>query len=166
MADEDLRSDAASSRGSRRGEASVHADHASEIGSVARQGQHRQAAETVPDGRAGLGDIRQGLQRRQPGPSAPQEQIRVVAHRRERGHYSLTIARNARAEHVAGQDNETERCVALSLGTSMIVQARAAVHQQQTRRRLPGDPVRANQESGQRNVAIRIAGLVSNDLHG
>ena len=62
-------------------EASVHADHAGEVGPVARQCEHGQPAEAVTDGYTRIGHVGHGPQCLESGAHhVLQEQIWVIAH--------------------------------------------------------------------------------------
>src|SRR6266566_1693718 len=62
-------------------------------------------------------------------PASAGKERRVIAQGSQAGHYSLTVARDAVAVHVAGQDGVAEFRVAECLISCVLVEAGAALHE-------------------------------------
>ena len=100
----------------------------------------------------------------QRGPGPPGQQPGIVAHRGKRTDHPRTVARDSVAKHVAGEDHVPEGRVPAGLPARMIVEACAAVDQQNARtRRAAGIPV---QLAGQPSVLVGIGHGARGERHG
>ena len=99
----------------------------------------------------------------QPGKGPSGQQPGIVAHRGEGTDHPLTVARDSVTEQVAGEDHVPEGRVPAGLPPGMIVEACAAVDQQNARTwRAASIPVEL---AGQRSVLIGIGHGARGERH-
>ena len=100
----------------------------------------------------------------QRGPGPPGQQPGIVAHRGEGIDHPGAVPRDSVTEHVAGEDHVPEGRVPAGLPAGMVVEACAAVDQQNAlTRRAAGIPV---QLAGQRSVLVGIGHGARGERHG
>jgi len=99
------------------------------------------------------------------GDRAGAQPVRVGHERADRRHRALTVAADAVAEHVAGEHGVAQRGVAPRLLARVVVEAGAAVHQQDPRERHAGRVV-PGENAVEGDVTVAVRHVAGGDRHG
>lgn len=116
-------------RGGGRREAAVDADRGGKVRTRSRQREANHSAETESDGHSVTGRFRTFGQGGEPGGRSTDQQRRIITQSCQAFEDLFSVAPDAVAVHIAGQNGIAEFCVAVRLIARMLVQSGSSVNE-------------------------------------